>query len=163
MNYASETSDRTLTGIETSSPIQPLATVTPRQEAMRELRPLTSWKEISRYLGHGIRTVQRYEVNLGLPIHRPAGRHHSSVLAFPDELDFWMRTTPLRKSIRDYANHPSNCGPLRTTENVLQRAEEDLKRAVDEYQRCLDRYHSLKRSLGVPNGYSQGELLARAA
>lgn len=133
---------------------------------MRQGRPLTSWKKISRYLGYGVRTVQRYEANLGLPIHRPTCTQRSSVLAFPDELDLWMRSTPLRKSIRVDAVAESECGPLRTAHNSLrndlQRAEEDLKRAVDEYQRCLERYHSLKNSRYAPSESSEVKLLARA-
>ncbi len=29
---------------------------------------LNSWKEIACYLGRGVRTVQRYERDLGLPV-----------------------------------------------------------------------------------------------
>ena len=54
---------------------------------MIERRILNSWKEIANYLGRGVRTVQRWETNLGLPVHRPAGRDHSTVLAFSNELD----------------------------------------------------------------------------
>ena len=48
---------------------------------------LHSWKEIANYMGLGIRTVQRYEVELGLPIYRPAGKDRSAVLALSDEID----------------------------------------------------------------------------
>jgi hypothetical protein len=51
---------------------------------------LTSWKEIACYLGKGVRTVQRWEAELGLPVRRPRNDRHI-VLAFPAELDAWAR------------------------------------------------------------------------
>jgi hypothetical protein len=35
--------------------------------------PLTTWKEVAAYLGKGVRTVQRWEAELGLPVRRPKG------------------------------------------------------------------------------------------
>lgn len=57
---------------------------------------LTSWKEIANYLGKGVRTVQRWESEFGLPIRRPMSKHHRAVLALVEELDAWaidQRTT----------------------------------------------------------------------
>jgi hypothetical protein len=34
----------------------------------------TSWKEIAKYLGKGVRTAQRWEHEAGLPIRRPMAR-----------------------------------------------------------------------------------------
>ena len=62
---------------------------------MSERIILYSWKDISRYSGRGVRTLQRYEVQLGFPIHRPAGRSRSSVLAFSDEIDTWLNKNPM--------------------------------------------------------------------
>src|SRR5690242_20447129 len=59
-------------------------------------RVLHSWKEISSYTGRGVRTIQRYEVQLGFPIHRPAGSPRSAVLAFSDEVDAWLDRSPMR-------------------------------------------------------------------
>jgi hypothetical protein len=56
---------------------------------------LNSWKEVAAYLGRGVRTVQRYERDLGLPVRRPRGTRRSAVIiAFTDELDHWLRTAP---------------------------------------------------------------------
>ena len=63
---------------------------------MAERRILNSWKEIATYLGRGVRTVQRWEAQLGLPVHRPAGKDHSAVVAFSSELDQWLDRRPLR-------------------------------------------------------------------
>jgi hypothetical protein len=52
---------------------------------------LNSWKEIASYVGRGIRTVQRWERELGLPVRRPRGHLRSPVVAIPSELDDWLR------------------------------------------------------------------------
>ena len=57
---------------------------------------LHSWKEIAAYTGRGVRTIQRYEVHFGFPIHRPAGSPRSAVLAFSDEIDRWLASSPTR-------------------------------------------------------------------
>ncbi|MBZ5566941.1 MAG: hypothetical protein LAN64_03730 [Acidobacteriia bacterium] len=57
---------------------------------------LNSWKEIAVYLDRGVRTVQRWEHDLKLPVHRPKGKDRSAVLAFPVELDGWLMNTPIR-------------------------------------------------------------------
>src|SRR5258708_35585226 len=57
-------------------------------------RILHSWKEIASYIGRGVRTIQRYEVQFGLPVHRPAGSSRSAVMAFSDEIDAWLSRTP---------------------------------------------------------------------
>ncbi|MGB9103542.1 MAG: hypothetical protein WCC59_02180 [Terriglobales bacterium] len=59
---------------------------------------LNSWKEIANYLGRGVRTVQRWERDLGLPVHRPKGKDRSAVLAFPEELLAWLQQTPVRSA-----------------------------------------------------------------
>ena len=52
---------------------------------------LQSWKEIAAYLGRGVRTVQRYERKLGLPVRR-LGKSSGSVAALREEVDAWFRT-----------------------------------------------------------------------
>ena len=50
---------------------------------------LDSWKEIAAYLRRGTRTVQRWEREEGLPVHRLRHDKFGSVYAYPDELDAW--------------------------------------------------------------------------
>ena len=57
-------------------------------------RILHSWKEIASYVGRGVRTIQRYEAQFGLPVHRPAGSSRSAVMAFSDEIDAWFSQAP---------------------------------------------------------------------
>jgi Tol biopolymer transport system component len=50
---------------------------------------LDSWKEIASYLGRGVTTVQRWEQDEQLPVHRLAHAKKGSVFAFKSELDAW--------------------------------------------------------------------------
>ena len=51
---------------------------------------LNSWKEIASYLGRGVRTVQRWEQDSYLPVHRLNAGRVGPVFAFPSELDMWL-------------------------------------------------------------------------
>jgi hypothetical protein len=55
---------------------------------------LHSWKQVSAYMGLSVRTIQRYEIQFRLPVHRASGKKRSAVLAFTDELDAWLQNTP---------------------------------------------------------------------
>lgn len=66
---------------------------------------LTSWKEIAAHLGKSIRTVQRWERELALPVRRPDLRRSGIVLADPAELDAWLhRQGTLALEPREEAN-----------------------------------------------------------
>jgi hypothetical protein len=63
---------------------------------------LNGWKEISNYIERGVRTAQRWEALLGMPVYRPALKDRSAVVAFSDELDSWIsRTTPDTRNAND--------------------------------------------------------------
>jgi hypothetical protein len=64
----------------------------PRRQGTGERRRLDSWKEIAAYLGRGIRTVQRWERDEGLPVHRLAHAERGSVFADPTELTEWWKS-----------------------------------------------------------------------
>jgi serine/threonine protein kinase/Tol biopolymer transport system component len=53
---------------------------------------LDSWKEVAAYLGRGVRTVQRWERDEGLPVHRLAHEKRGSIYAYSDEVDAWWRS-----------------------------------------------------------------------
>src|SRR5215475_3018600 len=59
---------------------------------------LSGWKDIANYLGKGVRTVQRYERQLGLPVRRPAGKPWGSVVATRGELDAWVSASAIREA-----------------------------------------------------------------
>src|SRR5947209_10613870 len=56
---------------------------------------LNSWKEIAAYLNRGVRTVQRWEVELGLPVRRPRAKNRSAVIAMRSEIDEWLKACPV--------------------------------------------------------------------
>jgi CheY-like chemotaxis protein len=58
---------------------------------------LNSWKEIAAYIGRGVRTVQRYELQSGFPVHRIAEGDRSSVVGFSDEIDEWLSRRPFKE------------------------------------------------------------------
>ena len=60
---------------------------------------LNSWKEVSAYVGRGVRTVQRWEKDFGLPVRRPAGHLRGSVVALKTEIDQWLNTLHARDAL----------------------------------------------------------------
>jgi hypothetical protein len=63
--------------------------------APENARVLNSWKEIAAHLGRGVRTVQRWEQELGLPVRRPRGKSRSAVIALAGDLDEWLHRAPV--------------------------------------------------------------------
>jgi Tol biopolymer transport system component len=67
------------------SAVEHSADAAPRKER------LESWKEIAAYLGRGVTTVQRWEQQEGLPVHRLPHAKKGSIFAIKSELDEWRR------------------------------------------------------------------------
>ena len=84
----------------------------------RDRKVLGSWKEIAAYLGKGVRTVQRWENDLGLPVRRPTGTSKGVVYAWPDELDRWLNI--------HWARRPA---PVKEDGNAAVKASRELRRA----------------------------------
>ena len=63
-------------------------------------RVLEGWKAIAHYLGRGVRTVQRYERDLRLPVRHLPKKDSESVVANAVELDRWVLTSPTRSLAR---------------------------------------------------------------
>jgi len=61
---------------------------------------LNSWKEIAGHLQVSVRTVQRWERQLGLPIHRRMGNKRDAVYAYADELERWWDELERKSSRR---------------------------------------------------------------
>jgi hypothetical protein len=62
---------------------------------------LSGWKEIARYLGKGVRTVQRYEMELGLPVRRLSDTGFGAVVASKTDLDSWVNSYPVPLAFRE--------------------------------------------------------------
>jgi len=68
---------------------------------------LDSWKEIATFLKRGIRTVQRWEREEGLPVHRLAHAKRGTVYADPAELASWWDSRRLIIERREPAEAPA--------------------------------------------------------
>lgn len=96
---------------------------------------LTGWKEISKHLRYGVRTVQRWERN-GLPVKRVSNGPRSPVVADSEELDAWI--------LRRMQLPP---GASRKQTDNLQRTRE-LRRESQEIRKELHaRMEALKNTL----------------
>jgi len=103
---------------------------------------LNSWKEIASYLGRGVRTVQRYERDLKLPVRRPRGKSRSAVIALTSELDDWLRKTP-RSALNSACARPALPPPVTTVPASL-RQNEDLPLRCNELRNAhLDAMRTL--------------------
>ena len=125
---------------------------------------LNSWKEIADYMGRGVRTVQRYEQDLRLPVHRPAGKSRSSVIAFADEIDLWMRHGPSRSdsnngnAVRHARTNLAEWHRLLANSELLLKRANALKMQMGELSRLIQEAEKRRRILfgrGVPRQLSQ--------
>jgi hypothetical protein len=79
---------------------------------------LSSWKDIAQYLKRGVRTVQRWESELALPVRRRRGKRRAGVSAIRSEIDIWLSTCPT------VTNEPEIQAPLVSNQALLQQASD---------------------------------------
>jgi hypothetical protein len=80
---------------------------------------LSSWKDIARYLGKGVRTVQRWERHLGLPIRRPVGASQkSAVVVDRGDVDAWLATRFSARALQK--NEIATCQTSRSARTSLK-------------------------------------------
>jgi Tol biopolymer transport system component len=72
-----------------------------------DIRRLDSWKEIAAFVGRDVRTVQRWEKEEGLPVHRQAHKRLGTIHAFRPEIDAWLERR------RDVVDNPPSVLPRR--------------------------------------------------
>ena len=96
-------------------------------KAANRLELLTSWKEIANFLGKGVRTVQRWEATLGLPVIRPADGHSGIVMARPSDLEAWLLNGRQRS---------------RHNGNGLGKRDDEVRATFAACVRELRRYHA---------------------
>jgi tetratricopeptide (TPR) repeat protein len=65
--------------------------MTPSEGHPAANRRLDTWKEIGAFFGRDERTVKRWEVTRGLPVHRVPGGGRANVYANTDELIEWLK------------------------------------------------------------------------
>lgn len=96
---------------------------------------LTSWKEISCHLGKGVRTVQRWEIELGLPVRRSRAGARSRIFAVPEELNVWARSHP-------HARTAAMVDSLRKELASLREVVTTLRDRVDSVERTCPFAHA---------------------
>lgn len=99
-----------------------------------KVKVLNGWKEIAQHLSRGVRTVQRWELELGLPIRRPRGKSRSAVVAVAAELDAWLATAPFGKGSMDtHCLNDSQQVPIKVL--VVEDSLSDLNTCIGVLQR----------------------------
>lgn len=100
--------------------------MTPVSEIKPNIAVLTSWKDIAQYVGKGVRTVQRWEKELGLPVRRPKQARKSAVLAVPSEINDWVKSQQFNSGPRDGSEKEGLLQHIRK----LEEENAELKRQV---------------------------------
>ena len=62
---------------------------------------LDGWKDIAAYLGKSVRAAQRWERDMGLPVHRLKTPGGQVVFARPSEIDAWKTRVEVSRDDRD--------------------------------------------------------------
>ncbi len=114
---------------------------------------LNSWKEIAEYLGRGRRTVQRWERELRLPVHRPKGKSRSAVIALPRELDAWLARAPLGP---DGATKRV-CSTLHLNAEEMMRRAEAVHKNAQRLQEHMTRTMQHARKLNLLGSHRRAE------
>lgn len=104
-----------------------------RQAADGSPQVLNSWKEIAAFLGRGVRTVQRWERELKLPVHRIGQGKRAPVFANTSEVKFWMSTSGYNRE-EDVTPAPKSTAPSRN-------------RAIENSRRLLTMASKLSQQL----------------
>ena len=119
---------------------------------------LSGWKDIAAYLGRGVRTVQRYEQEYGLPVRRPARKAKGWVVATKAELDAWVSASPIHEAFQLTARVPGAEPPLADS---FQRHIEQMGRLRDQMAALRGEVRASVRSLKSSVYSLQGELNRR--
>ncbi len=119
---------------------------------------LNSWKEISAYLGRGVRTAQRWERDFGLPVRRPAGHLKSSVVALRADIDHWVANRSQRDAASSQGD-PQHADRDRLIKN-LQELVRNLAALNAQQAELLKNQRLARRMLALRNGSTQDILLA---
>lgn len=99
---------------------------------------LNGWKEISSHLSRGVRTAQRWERQFGMPVHRPASKQRTAVVAFSNELDIWLiKNRSKLGCISLGCDSESDPALLRKTLLQLQAEAKELSAKVSGFERHL--------------------------
>jgi hypothetical protein len=108
----------------------------------------SGWKDIAGYMGKGVRTAQRYERDLKLPIRRPAGKSKGAVVALKAEIDSWLINIPPLEAFGRPV--PENRALLRGfTREMMQmrRVRQETRRVCEETRRIREQTVQVRKEL----------------
>lgn len=125
---------------------------------------LSGWKEIANYMGKGVRTVQRYEQELGLPVRRPAGQAWGSVIATRAEIDGWIQASPIRDAYHLPSNdsgreHSQTTKAIRAGLAEMNRLREQMFELRSEVIKSIHMLHN--GLLDLQNGLTPSPLMGK--
>src|SRR3954447_20861808 len=103
-------------------------------------QPMTSWKEIAGYLGKSVRTAQRWELELALPVRRPHLGEKNVVIAMREDLENWVISQRTMSPIA-----VEQAEELRLRLASLEAENQELRRTVESEQVSIDRKCELLR------------------
>jgi chromosome segregation ATPase len=111
--------------------------MTSKQEVNPHDEMLSGWKDIANYMGKGVRTVQRYERDLGLPVRSLSGHPTGAVIATKSDLDSWVRSSATAQESINRAQKALNVAPesrnvAQESRNIAQDSfNKEARRAAD--------------------------------
>lgn len=115
----------------------------------------TSWKEIAAYLNKGVRTVQRWEAEFGLPVKRPRERSRGIVHATREDLDRWLNSIWARRAVRATAMNKTASEAhhqLRSrNQQLMSELHESVTRVVAECNALREQIEYSKKSRARPH------------
>lgn len=127
---------------------------------------LDTWKLIAKYLGRSTRTVQRWHAEYGLPVHH-LGAEASSVYAYTDELDLWLRrrdgsgTEGVARGSQNSSRIPLVTLPHKRV-NAAENNREPVFAGQDEAQQLVSGAEKLWESVSAANLSTIARMYRRA-
>jgi tetratricopeptide (TPR) repeat protein len=109
-------------------------------------RRLDTWKEIGAFFGRDERTVKRWEITRGLPVHRVPGGGRANVYANTEELLEWLKGKNSAVEPGQIPNPVTNSAALPSSES--QKAEAVVDADVSSVERRVGERRSVERNGG---------------
>jgi hypothetical protein len=98
-------------------------------------KTLESWKQIAAFLDRSERTVRRWEINEGLPVHRQGHQKHDTVFAYKHEIEAWTRRRTKYPANNAAADSPEiqDFRPVNAPANGYLLEHDAITRTMDRY------------------------------
>lgn len=128
-----------------------VSTIPSTDNSLQKTR-LNSWKEIAVYLDRGVRTVQRWEQELGLPVHRISKNDRGPVFAYRHDIDRWLLACARNPQFSAQIAPPAAPEPRRGIPkhdpevwNQIRVSTESIRSGTEQLQKLIVKLQSLMR------------------